>query len=158
MAKEYISVEDLQKFCDNSVTHTISPNDFHRMNTEIMPEYTADDYRRALQTVAGMQVTDQVHYLGVEDIIRSSMEGLVLVVLNDNCKVPKVINAVQMYKDDKRKAKLDEQKMEVKRLADKIGKHNLLMFVHELLKEGYMDGTEALRMDLHAEDEEHDDH
>lgn len=158
MAKEYISVEDLQKFCDNSVTHTISPNDFHRMNTEIMPEYTADDYRRALQTVAGMQVTDQVHYLGVEDIIRSSMEGLVLVVLNDSCKVPKVIRAVQAYKEDKRKEKLDEQKTEVKRLADKIGKHNLLMFVHELLKEGYMDGNEALRMDLHAEDEEHDDH
>lgn len=134
MANEYISVEDLQNFCNNSVTHTVSPNDFHSMNTVRMPEYTADDYRRALQTVAGMQVDEQVYYLGVEDIIKSSMEGLYLVVLS-NYDVAKVVKCAETYSDDKYKKLMQTQRMEVKCLAEKIGKRNLKRFVDELMKE-----------------------
>ena len=28
----YISVDDLQAFCDNSKYHAVTPNDFQRMN------------------------------------------------------------------------------------------------------------------------------
>ncbi len=32
MCEKYIKVEDLQKYCDNQTDHTISPNEFQRMN------------------------------------------------------------------------------------------------------------------------------
>lgn len=35
---KYIKVEDLQKFCDNSKEHSITPNEFQRMTQIELPD------------------------------------------------------------------------------------------------------------------------
>ena len=41
---DYIGIETLLNFCENSKDHTVSPNDFMRMNRIKVPEPSEDKY------------------------------------------------------------------------------------------------------------------
>ena len=131
MTREEI-VDGLERFLGN---HQIYDDDAVENAINFLDdEQTPEDMLKALAVVGDMDTQDVIRFFDINaKLIRNSFDALYLLV---NGGTPDMIfDAVEKYKEEKYKSKMEAQKNKVRLLAQEIGMHNLKDFTEQLEKE-----------------------